>query len=1347
MKFVTNPQMSSESIGECGGPTAVGSANWEGKSTRSGDFIHSDQAHDNLGYRTKTDSANDHRKTCNTLDIEEIMIRSAVDLVSSEIKHFIHDIELVPLPASYVDPAPPHKRLALKDCTVPQRDAFNLQINSLLAAAETTGKFYAHTTTDTWEYPQDKAQEGDLTHYKYWKPTAARENKYGSALKATRHDGDSSGSPGIWKMPYFKRNEHSMMGSSVFSQYMEKFWNPGVADISGLYFHTITDCGPALATQTRSTSNDLDSANASEERGYYYHANDQPPYPTQPNIYTIMVTSPKNSTTTKKHRALAQHMMIRILFDDEPLYTRITGFDDAAGAAPQIGRREELTDETVHRIQKTHPFKDDDFLLQDLYSNWIWQLTLIHIFNVKYKIDESNIALTTVETTHDLDADGSGSAAATAAVYNQDHEKKANLAAFFRLSRLSFYMGDTGKLQCIVREDHDTNGDGTIDTSDKNKRYQNVVNLFFTDFWQPLLNIHRPASSVSWLKHAKTLPHSDFNISQQTVSGFMTDAFKSGGVKSGLSEIWFEGFVDTNLSGLSIHNHTVPAKQDAKYEAASWKKTVTIREQASASVKPDLTPRNKSLPARCFPFTNPRDGSLSNPFKLHVDQFATAADDDAKYLEQRVQLLTVQLLKTLGDQSHLVDFMTKSEYLDPNSIRPILQIKDRPLEALSLRYLNMKTSYGIIITDAQKVFVRDYAMTQYNTKQGKNLEVKRRAAGSMASPEQQAYGHDLDPTISHIDHFKSGWTSQSVIAWTAEAEHTTPHWTTHSEALSVVGSSIFSGWGANHQPETIAMAATIAMAGAVSVVLVLGASVGLWGGGGPGQGGGGKDMTGAVGRHVQRVLDEQRTDEWYKHIFKYELLAQQTIEFLNMGYTIKYHIDDRELSLDEHIKYIIAYIMVNRDIPKNHLAMAVNAVEEEKKVFGEMERKGAGGGKVEELYANIREAFTSASFNFERLFQLGRKWKEVAPAVNLHLSHALNDLLASRPPGSGDGSDGSIDAQGDGSIAEGDGEEADNDDDDEDESDDDDDEEDDGIVIDPEGDDAEDDDPEDDNISTDSDTETNALDVGIRIDTNTDTDAQGANFGDGKLIDQPNSWDDLEQWWAEVAGGGGGQVNYTELVDAAAEEVDPQQAMLAIDQNKIPSDTRQHNRRKTKDRRDDENHEPPSPTPPPKRPKQAPPPPQWSMGAKAWSGPLPNNSRQSQKKPVPTDFVNSPRFTAVTNTKVGRRTRAKQLQDRHKSAASGRESILAPMRGQGQPKAQPSKPKGFEPLNFGGGGKLIKNKRSKKYKKTKRGKKSRRVKKSHKKKKVKYVKKSRKCVKKSRKGRNTRRKRHHSKKL
>lgn len=63
------------------------------------------------------------------------------------------------------------------------------------------------------------------------------------------------------------------------------------------------------------------------------------------------------------------------------------------------------------------------------------------------------------------------------------------------------------------------------------------------------------------------------------------------------------------------------------------------------------------------------------------------------------------------------------------------------------------------------------------------------------------------------------------------------------------------------------------------------------------------------------------------------------------------------------------------------------------------------------------------------------------------------------------------------------------------------------------------------------------------------------------------------------------------------------------------------------------------------------------------------------------------------------------------------------------------------------GGKLIRNKRSKKYKKTKRGKKSRRGKKSQKKKKVKCVKKSRKCVKKSRKRRNTRRKRHHSKKL
>jgi hypothetical protein len=939
MKFVTQEQMSSEKVKECDNPLDNTNTKWKGTSNNNGDLIQSDQCHDDIGYKKAGTSGTEHKGQCypggtptSQINIENVMIRSAMPVIDNDpvIKHFIHDVELIPEPKN------------------------GSTTSHLRPFCSPGGR--------PWHY-QNK--NGNIVSYKYWNPndTTTKDN-YGNNIVETcdtETDTTKFGNFGkLYKMAFCNTNSGqrdvgtTKMGSPVFSNYMEMEVLNYINDkdkrpySEKLYFHTITDCGPSIAPKTASTSNDIDSGGTPTERGFYYNEL-VPATENDPNIYTIGLNYTISNSI--KHRALAQHMMIRILGEDAVVRSFFVNNSHPIYTNTKIGniaKREKLINKEVSEIQKAvialkpnpstpipQTGQQKIFLLQDLYSNWIWQLTLIHIFNIKYKIENTNIGSTTVETTHDESG--------TSAAGLQDKEREANLAAFFRLSRLTFYMGDgrrnyTAQLKCRVQKDTDyQNSDDPIPLNDKSSLddyYQNVVNLFYKDFWKPLLNKTKPAPSQSWLTHATSKGWVDFNVSKLGVAGFMRHAFKQGDKKQDTKKkkVWFDGFVNKKLKNVSIH--------DSGYDDDKYKDEMRNVNCHANVLEPscDLI-QGKEAPG-FLPFTNPtnqNEKKLPEQFYPHKAQFTNADGSEMKgdevKNEQTVQILTVQMLKSFGDQSHLVDFIVKSEYLDNRSIRPILQIQDRPLEAISLRYLNMKTSNGIIICEGQKIFVDTYANnTIYN---GCNYEVKRLRPGVQVTAKYRNYGHILEKITSPPTHSLISVNAHIVIAWTPDSkvnrEPETARPTGYLETvLNYAGTRLANAHDVvgidNNWLAYVAISAAAAIVGSsCSTLFTI-----VQGGGGIQKGGALKKKKLKPNWKTNKITNPQHEldDNKIIEIFQYELLAQEYIKFFNMQYRILDPPPTETSPLNDHINYIIAKIMMDPSVDVKKNCKAANEVKE-----------------------------------------------------------------------------------------------------------------------------------------------------------------------------------------------------------------------------------------------------------------------------------------------------------------------------------------------------------------------------------------------------------------------------------
>ena len=827
IKDFTEPQMASKTIDRCDVPGKKG--DWNGKNIKNTNYIKSDQGHDEISHKSKSLEATDHKHdgNCSGLDIESIMIRSALQMTAaSVIKHLIYDLE---------KPMKKKKGVAATATFAPHNDPAS------------TG----------WQFQPDKVPS-KLDNCVKWVPTAVSvHSQYGNALKETYavdKVANKGKRPGLYKMAFCQGNvtggvpKESKMGSAIFSNYMLKVWDK-YTDEDKLYFHTITDCGPYLSTVVATTSNDFDSGSTPSQIGYFMEEVEAAET-TDDNIHTIGLAYIARDIS--KHRALAQHMMIRILGDIQVSGDYICEAIFGAKVPPALRTwfgqqphdiKKQLTNQQVCDIQKDvvdhvnltgESDAENKFLLQDLYANWIWQLTLIHIFNVKYGVDNNNIGGTDVTTTHDAAAAAGDGAAGVLQV----EEKKASLAMFFRLSQFSFYMGhlvNTRVLKCKVQnsgewDDHSSRA--PKDPANLNDCYQNVVNLFYRDFWKPLFDSQVIATSRLWLEHAESKGWCEFTTAQPGVAGFLRDAFRQGAPKatSGTAKTYFEGFAKMQLGNVSIHNPpTSHPHTDDKYKDGMNAALCRVGSDPPPSWLPDCNPRppNKPtavFPSDVFPWTNPAKQKLPAQFYLDKKQFTTGLLPSAAdiIMEQRIQLDTNQMLKTIGDQSHLQDFKTKSKYLNDKSIRPILQIQDRPLDGLSLRYLDLKESKGIVICEGASIFINSYSHT---LSQGSHYEVKRVRKGTLAAnvtDEHKHYGHkleEIDTSAVQTTAYESlSRKNCNLIAWTDTAAHPSlsnkiiekispylPDQVTYPQAVFTIGvaaifvglsiSNIFSGMG------------------------------------------------------------------------------------------------------------------------------------------------------------------------------------------------------------------------------------------------------------------------------------------------------------------------------------------------------------------------------------------------------------------------------------------------------------------------------------------------------------------------------------------------------------------------
>ena len=540
------------------------------------------------------------------------------------------------------------------------------------------------------------------------------------------------------EMPYIYRPGAAetyvvKMGSPMLSEYMKNHYCSQCLKQAGqkIYFHVITDCGPSVAQKTRTVSNDLDSAtDITPNRGKFFTGTPPQVEMGDDNLYAMEM----QAGTAEKHRALAQHMMVRILYDSDICTALFPAHSLPPPPLLPNPVRGKLTNQAVYEMivwvnshsYVTNPAPNPDqktFLLQDMYTNWLWQITLIHMFNVKYNVPNNNIADTTIETMQKGRA-------------GEIEELKAHLNAFYRLTRFIFRMGVNGKLECKVIPSAPPAPQGLENC------YINIVKKFYNDFWTHIPGINTSVggwtantSSANWLTRGYSQGWKKWAISQSGVATFMRNAFKHGTAPPGgvqdPPEHTFTQFVHEELSNKSIHrsgtsypsiyNNTEKTKcrpnaklnEDCNCTTSISKKTnlpinYCTNDESGLHTAGNPHPYGlgnydgdnadaPKIPKQCYPHESQFQAAIAT---------GTAADI---YLEQSSQIITVQFLKTVGDQLHFADFMCKSKYLNHASIRPLLQITDRPLCAISLKYLAAKESYGILLMSGWAVFIDQYA--------------------------------------------------------------------------------------------------------------------------------------------------------------------------------------------------------------------------------------------------------------------------------------------------------------------------------------------------------------------------------------------------------------------------------------------------------------------------------------------------------------------------------------------------------------------------------------------------------------------------------------------------------------
>jgi hypothetical protein len=405
------------------------------------------------------------------------------------------------------------------------------------------------------------------------------------------------------------------------------------------------------ANQTSSTSTYIDSAGPITFRG---HCNKTPDPDgdnvqdggTDPNLYPTYSVKPIHP----KHRVLASHMMVRILLaDNRKLLRQMPGSPSAgATALSPLAKNAPLTNNVYNAVYELFNNPVDatlrgdagEYILEDMYQNWIWQMTLIHMYWLKYGKSSATQIRSSRPNTDIVHGK---------AVFNLGVNLDANLNAFARLS-------------CIVFEGLDADGKTPLYRTTTNTQLGGtpgnwchcIVAHFHTEFWNSRVygNWSDDEESNPPFKNAELRK---FTVIQRDCGNRIL-AFNAAAAGTKMRNTFWKNHPDHN-----------PPHSPQGFHA--------------------VRPRKSNTPVR-YPYC------VSKPVA------------DCTTTKQCLTEITIaQLLKASGDQSHLTDWLCKVDYLDNNSIYPILQTGDRPLTALALFYLkNFNVDGGLIFDGNQKIF-------------------------------------------------------------------------------------------------------------------------------------------------------------------------------------------------------------------------------------------------------------------------------------------------------------------------------------------------------------------------------------------------------------------------------------------------------------------------------------------------------------------------------------------------------------------------------------------------------------------------------------------------------------------
>ena len=347
-----------------------------------------------------------------------------------------------------------------------------------------------------------------------------------------------------------------------------------------------------------------------------------------------------------QHRVLASHMMVRILLDNDK--SLLHAFMPADLGVRAIRKNEKLTNENYNKVVAqfaTVPGFVNPYILEDMYQNWIWQITLIHMFNLKYGKDAKNTDVKHKNMTQGI------------------HDANANLNAFARLSCIIFSsVSQTPNpiVYTTITQADIIASRGHVPLNDT-ECYTKIVEFFYTNFWLLKYSGQAQAMAPRYRTDAN-IPKSDepWLISQASCARRINSFSEE---KNKLHNQWRLAFREEYIKPRPVSNAPV-----AKYPECF----------------------NKSI-------AHLKLLTLIQPTRSHQELYLT-------------EIIIAQLLKASGDQSHLMDFKCKSNYLEEASIYPIIETGEQPLCALTMKLIKDDTNnnMGALIFIAGKIFRDEY---------------------------------------------------------------------------------------------------------------------------------------------------------------------------------------------------------------------------------------------------------------------------------------------------------------------------------------------------------------------------------------------------------------------------------------------------------------------------------------------------------------------------------------------------------------------------------------------------------------------------------------------------------------